>query len=411
MNSAPSYRLTPHDIPAELLDLIFGHIPSEALAPLVRVNSAFYLAAKPHLFRTLRLTPSPCPDALFLVAGPDHILVDVDARGPFALLPSGERRPLFRTAWLTAYTHTLVVEEHRPPACTAFVDSAPPLPRLRVLRSLFDAHGLHTQQSAYAEDYGPCKCLELSFDTLVHDRVFWSWRTWRSMEHLAPPPNLHVKTHILMFENNAQAHPNVTDFYFEPAWIARTTFPLTTVHGEVDDNREPPISDHFIAVLPIVTTPPSSDDAEAMAQALLELAARVGSDPRRRFTSIGGLMDTRSVDIPIPSWWHRIPGHDLGERPTTRDMVHPMLSTVFRLTVEEEAARGQITLPEGEERQAAITKYVDADVGRVAFKSLDEVLKSGELEGVFTPKELKRLVLGVDEAARLRVARNRAPTL
>lgn len=180
----PAHNLTPHGLASELLDLIMTFVPSHDIGACTQVNSAWYLAAKPHLYRDVHL------DAYFHVRGPEHPLIDVDVHC--------STRPLFRRAWLTRVTHTLDVEAHHESFCACAValpgslsghrspaplpaspdvifSLLPPMPHLDTLRIPFDVHGalsaLGFDPVSIPEPPAPCGLHTLPIRHLVHRGV------------------------------------------------------------------------------------------------------------------------------------------------------------------------------------------------------------------------------------------------
>jgi hypothetical protein len=118
------------NFPLEVVELVLAHLPRADVAACTRLNKAWYLAAKPFLFTTVRLNRT------FVMEGPNHDVRDRDV---------GER-PLFRRSWMTRHCTTLVVEAHDPWFCA--VAKANPLPHLRTLNVPANLHFLPNDRPA-----------------------------------------------------------------------------------------------------------------------------------------------------------------------------------------------------------------------------------------------------------------------
>lgn len=197
-------QLTPHGIAAELLDHIMSFVPPSSIPACTRVNSAFYLAAKPQVYREV------CLDTYFHVVGANHALVDLDV---------GDR-PFFRRAWMTRCTqvldvaghhesfcaaagmnehqhqhHTVSASDHDPTTATQWakddqspasatshhissicsnhatpMPTLPPLPNVHTLRIPFDVHG----SLAVNDAPSPCGLHTLPVRHLVHRDFYWT---------------------------------------------------------------------------------------------------------------------------------------------------------------------------------------------------------------------------------------------
>lgn len=97
-----TWRLTPHDIPPELLEAIVEHVPDDDIPRLALVNRTWRSICRPHLCRTLRFSGTQWLD-------PD---------------------PNFDAA-LPSKTHTLEVGPHFPSACYDLMRNLPTLPKLQ----------------------------------------------------------------------------------------------------------------------------------------------------------------------------------------------------------------------------------------------------------------------------------------
>lgn len=159
----------PHNIPFEVLSHIMSFVHDKDLPACVYTNSSFYLAAKPHLYRTVVL------DQYFHALGPEHPLVDLDV----SPTPTTRRRPLFRRAWMTRVCHTLEVSAHHESFCACAVGHhsgptplIPHLPHLRTLHLPFDVHGtLRSRENAT-----PCGVHALVPAHLIQHGVYWTSR-------------------------------------------------------------------------------------------------------------------------------------------------------------------------------------------------------------------------------------------
>jgi hypothetical protein len=163
----------PHNIPPEVLSHIMTFVRDDDVLACVYTNSSFYLAAKPHLYRTVAL------DQYFHVHGAEHPLADLDVPAT----PSTRRRALFRRAWMTRVCHTLEVETHHESYCSCAVAHhsgtnpsdqplLPPLPRLRTLHLPFDVHGTLRNH----EEPAPCGLHALQPAHLIQHGLYWTSR-------------------------------------------------------------------------------------------------------------------------------------------------------------------------------------------------------------------------------------------
>lgn len=313
-SSTPSL-LMPHGIPPEVLDAIISRVPLEHLAPLVRVNSEFYLVAKPHLYRTVNLSPT------FDVLGPNHPLGDCDT-APFSARKTP--RPRFRKSWLTKHTTNLVLTPHTHSACAAFhkYKSLPPLPHLRTLQCPIDVHcivsppnGRYFDPSDYKthtpnatppsqatgkrarlfQQRAQCPFYDLSFANLVHHDVTWA-RTVSPI--LCPPPDLSVEQHIFVFTTAGPPAPehesNLTSTQplFAPWLMTGENYDVLRPQEEEDAR--------VVAILPALTaatTPATVAGRQAMVTAYVELADAVLQKPRRGYYCVGGFTDPRSPEV------------------------------------------------------------------------------------------------------------------
>lgn len=414
--------LSPHNLPPELLGAIISYLP-DGLSPLLCVNSSFYLAAKPHLFRKIRLVER---NHQLELAGPDHTLGDRNAAtsspDSSPTPPSfGSRRiprPIFRNNWL-CLTHTLEVGAHSFKACEAF-HRAPhelALPRLRVLRILFDAHGECPAQSD-ADAERQCAFLAHSFHTLVHDAVpLWS----SPAPQLHPPPGFHVKHHVLLMDaSNPPMRSEVFDD--DDSWLNTPQYspwlgfrkpkPVgssQSVDGdEVDEMLL--VSDHVVVILPVIP-----GDVQAMLGALQDIVVQCLWPPDRTLLVVGGVMDPRSGtgdrkhraaggitafdegdDSQGEGGDNEIDDDDSGfDTPPDldpRELLLLMLPQVFQALIEH--AEGKTLPPDGTEREMTIAERVASHVNCIAFSSLDDLLATRKLEHLFTSAEITRVVRG-----------------
>ncbi|CAK9782719.1 unnamed protein product [Cutaneotrichosporon oleaginosum] len=172
-----SYCTTrPGNIPHEVVAHIMTFVRDGDIPACILTNSAFYLAAKPHLYRTVSL------DCYLNVYGPRHAMVDMDICTSGTTRP----RPFFRRAWMTRFCHTLDVAPHHPSVCACAMDPPspfssgatdtsphiPPLPHLRFLHLPFDVHlSLHRNEVP-----SPCGVHGLKPVHLVQHDVYWTSR-------------------------------------------------------------------------------------------------------------------------------------------------------------------------------------------------------------------------------------------
>ncbi|CAK9782717.1 unnamed protein product [Cutaneotrichosporon oleaginosum] len=137
----------------DVLDLVLNYVPSSALTPLLLVNSVFYNATMPHLFRELHLTRD------FTVRGPGYWLLDQ--------WTEDGSRPLFLTEWVIRCTTVLHIPAHEPHDCwSLFFVHLPPL-RLRTIHMAYDIHNC----IGSGADPTPCAIHSLPVVNVVH---YWT---------------------------------------------------------------------------------------------------------------------------------------------------------------------------------------------------------------------------------------------
>jgi hypothetical protein len=330
-----TWRLTPHDIPPELLEAIVEHVPDDDIPRLALVNKTWRSICRPHLCRTLRFSGTQW----------------------------------FHNALLSK-THTLEVGPHPASACYALMRDPPTLPKLRILRLPMDSH---------RGDHTPCALLWLGVDTLVHTGVSFE----RQDSPPCPPDILRVRNHVLEFAA-----------YKPPRQIREgATINAPLFKPWLDLKGHEAVAKHLTILLPI---PPA--DAEGVSSLLadtLELVHKAISIPRT-VTLVGGCTDCRvflherdlEYTLEYTTLTHGIVRAD--GRVTAGVLLRRKLhSRIFR----EECARLEREGHDRGTRHTLSCRTAEKRKARLRIASFDDVLKSGELDGVVSRTDLRRVAM------------------
>jgi hypothetical protein len=377
--------------------MVADHVADPDLPSLLRVNSEWYIAAIPHLFRKVRLDEYMC------IVGPGYELVDADAlcagahsnsntsakAGPgdtdapkvdtpnnpsassaTVYLPQAASagssqsatplvtdaladaaspknahspsRPLFRTSWLQK-TRTLEVAVHDHAECEG---SAELFPNIDVLRCPLAMHSERTS----------CPLSSLTPRTLVHRAT--SYDGPLTTLPATPPPD----TYVLEFD------PLVTNTVHLVAWLIL--------------NR--PRALRTVAVIPVVSFPPlPNEQANMLVASSMSLYKLWSRDDDTTLMVVGGPTDTRSYNAPVMLRGVPTPA---GAEVTDMRSALPRLLALF-LWMD-----AKIDNPNADARSIDTTAL--SAMRRVQFRSLDGVLESGELDDIYSHEELKLVVLG-----------------
>jgi hypothetical protein len=349
-------------LPREVLAVIAGHVADRDIPPLLRVNSEWYAAAIPHLFRKVRL------DENLRIVGPGYALdADIDTSadaitkaeaanpraqgGPCNADAANEmpahahHRPLFRTSWLRQ-THTLIVAAHDPALC-AGLDAF--FPCINKLRCPLATHADKSLCAFYA----------------VKPRILIHWGSqYDTPSHVPATPA--SDTHVYEFDIRGQSythHPS--ELYM---WLS----------------TKPPAAARVVVVYSPLHRPPLplSGLVAANNLAMIMLWSRVGNVP---VMAVGSGIHLRPSDALV--------AHLVG---WGSDELHGVLPAALDRVTRTQATRSVIN--SGLDPQTIEAAFT-ALRGHAKFCSLDEVLANGELDDIYSHDELKRFVLGeVDDS-------------
>jgi hypothetical protein len=244
-------------------------------------------------------------------------------------------RTVFRTSWLR-HTHTLDVAKHDSDAC-ACLTSISTFPNLSTLRcSVWVHHDLPLRWNIFHGLAPPCNLYNLSPATLIHRVEFNDGRSFPRI-----PPTLRVDTHILELP---------------------TSFPPQLVNGGLGFSW---FASHPWATARVVVVAPTLAHREVGHTLLSAMSAAVSAGVS--FTVVGGCPTTWIADTPGGPNLH----------PTLvdlRDWVQ-MYAEAFAPS------------------EATKEVHVVETMSRLQFRSLEEVLASGELQDIYSREQLEHIVL------------------
>ncbi|BEJ12928.1 hypothetical protein CspHIS471_0301020 [Cutaneotrichosporon sp. HIS471] len=337
-------QLLPYDIPSEVLDCIVAHIPEKEVLPLLRVNSEWYAVVKPYTYRVHSLKSR----TIAQLASKNHN-IDINT-------PSG--RPLFRSAWLR-HTHTLTIGPHNETQCQAAVARLD-LSGLRTVRCAFRPH-------SHPFDGGDCAFFRLAQVLILTDVQFQY-----ELDPLPPPMRLRLRTLVLRFSSNASPIPRDIDDLDEPF-----TIPCFSPWFDPENQS----AQSFVVLLPR----PTDEDPTRMFEDLLVVCTMAYAS-RRTVAVVGGFMDKRATSVHIDNQVYiNVAGPSYMDV-SAADLMYPLLKNYRSAYIESIVEE----LGVAEEEREATTREVIADMGKVEFFSLHEVLQNCWLRQVLSNDLIKR---------------------
>ncbi|TXT04175.1 uncharacterized protein COLE_07872 [Cutaneotrichosporon oleaginosum] len=350
--------LVPHGLPSELFNEITTHLADDEVAPLLRVNSAWYNVSISHMYRSHRID-----EAAFraLEAG--------ESLDRYA--PSG--RPIFRVDWLSN-TNTLEIVPHTAAQCAAAAKHF--RHSYRALRlPLGPQDPFHDGECAFFKNNATLVLTNCTFD--------------RVMEPVVPPPDVWAPAHV---------------FEFSPKPVS--TALMTEIFDDMDFSslrfREwfrplPPVAGRYIFLLP---PQGQNEDETCIVRVMQEMCMMAGAYGPVPTTFVGGFMDVRSTtvvrDLDQPLL-------DLVQSETDGpasmyEIFQGILRIVVDLFVDNLMDWSEMA---EDELPSAKKAHKQQMYNNIIFKAAEDVLESGELDSVIPRQQIRRAVYGRVPAVRL----------